>query len=83
MSRHFLDDGPVVGLVNVAIGLYLAIHGAPRHQAWAGAVNLFLGLALSWFWWNGGGRGRVKRWLGSKSAALLAALTRRMRESAA
>ena len=78
------EDGYLLplGLFNIAVGVLIAIQGASRHRSWGGAVNLLCGLLMAWSWWAGGGRDRCKRALGAKSAAVRAALARRVRELA-
>lgn len=76
----------VIALGNLYFGAQAAISGAPHGRAWAGAMNLLLGLLLLWHWWHDNGNGlrqRARRWLGAKSAALRAALTRRLAGSPA
>ena len=75
-----------LGAANVGWGIHLIAEYAPRHESWAALPSLLLGLLNLWLWWHGGGGGwrrRARRWLGAKSAALRAALVRRLAEEAA
>lgn len=69
----------VLALGNLYLGIQAAADGAPHGRAWAGAINILLALLLLWMWWHDNGPGirrRARKWLGAKSAALRAALSR-------
>lgn len=82
--RMRLDDFLLlVGAGNTLIGAGIVIDAAPLGQPQDGTVNLTVGLVLLCWWMRRrGDRGRVRRWLGAKSAAIRAALVRQMREAA-
>lgn len=81
--RRLDDFCLLMGAGNVMIGAGITIDGAPLGVAWAGTVNLTLGLLLWWWWWTRRRRrDRARRWLGAKSAAARAVLVQRMREAA-
>lgn len=81
--RQLDDFCLLMGAGNVMIGAGITIDGAPLGVAWAGTVNLTVGLLLLWWWLRQRRRrGRARRWLGAKSAAARAVLVQRMREVA-
>lgn len=77
---HDSSLGEFYGLMGLA-NLLVAVKDIFQAD-WAGAaINGPLGLFFLWLWWNRRKRDRAKRALGAKAKALIAGMTRKVREA--